>query len=230
MRGSLLPEIKFKMQKSTTPVELIIHDTQQLNLKDYVDYLGPDEYEAVNFLPNSKARMRALSRGLIREHIARSLKYNPMLICFENDIFGKLKLKASDNKVWLPFFNTSYAKNRILIGISTERAIGVDIEQVQCIDYLAIARQFFHPLEILQLEEARSPIKLKNLFFRLWTYKEAFVKATGHGLSYGLDRFAVNIETGEWLDIEPAYENSELKPLLLEQLGHEYFAAQCLIY
>ena len=62
------------------------------------------------------------------------------------------------------------------------REIGVDVEcfdrRVEC---LALARRYFAPSEITALE-ALDGAGQRQLFFRLWTSKEAAMKATGEGL------------------------------------------------
>ncbi len=219
------------MNKCDSSTDIILLDTRTLTLEDYVNYLLPNELRGLDFTHNSEIRrMQILSHGVRRKCLATWLQCDPLLIHFENNFFGKPRMLSLNANYKPPFFNISHAGHWLLMGISERYEIGVDIERAIDIDHLSIAREFFHPLEIRQLEEAQNAADLKNLFFRLWAYKEAFVKAIGHGLNYDLDQFAVKITTGGWLDVEEIYKNSELKPLVLEQLGHEYFAAQCLIY
>jgi 4'-phosphopantetheinyl transferase len=56
-------------------------------------------------------------------------------------------------------------------------------------DHLQLARRYFAPVEVEALE-GLSPDEQHAAFFRLWTLKEAFVKARGQGLSIPLDEFA----------------------------------------
>jgi len=86
--------------------------------------------------------------------------------------------------------------------------VGVDVEQHRLgVDALGIARRYFaweeaETLSALSLEE------VDTHFLRLWTCKEAFVKAIGLGLSYPLDRFVVSgLKHGEpeYSSVEPEY-------------------------
>ena len=60
--------------------------------------------------------------------------------------------------------------------------LGVDVEQPRCT--MAIAKRFFCPEELPRTED-------KDFLLRLWTAKEAFVKALGGGLTIPLDSFRV---------------------------------------
>jgi 4'-phosphopantetheinyl transferase len=69
----------------------------------------------------------------------------------------------------------------------------VDVESADCIPDLAIADKIFssdesHDLESAPAEEQRA------LFFRLWTFKEAFIKATGEGLKRPLRSFSFKLD------------------------------------
>ena len=63
------------------------------------------------------------------------------------------------------------------------------IKKLSSID--SLAKRFFHPKEIdlILLSSDKS-----SLFFELWTKKEAYVKAIGRGISYGLDQFYVSCD------------------------------------
>ena len=62
--------------------------------------------------------------------------------------------------------------------------VGVDVELLRCT--LRIARRFFHPEELTATDSV--------FLTRLWTAKEAFVKALGRGLTIPLDSFVVHLE------------------------------------
>ena len=77
--------------------------------------------------------------------------------------------------------------------MTKKNPIGVDIERVRKnLDYLALAKRFFAPTEYNAIEML-SFEKQIDAFYRCWTRKEAFIKATGLGLSFGLSNFTVDI-------------------------------------
>jgi 4'-phosphopantetheinyl transferase len=58
---------------------------------------------------------------------------------------------------------------------------------------LALAKRFFSAQEYLAISNLSGNTQL-NLFFRLWTCKEAYLKAVGLGIAGGLDRVVVHLE------------------------------------
>ena len=97
-------------------------------------------------------------------------------------------------------FNISHSWPLLVVGIARGHEIGVDIEnENRAVDPLRIAARFFSPEERTALQSV--PVKLQRYeFFRLWTLKEAVVKATGQGLHMPLDSFTV-ITKGEAPDL-----------------------------
>ncbi len=88
-------------------------------------------------------------------------------------------------------FNVSHSGTRALLAFSTDRAVGVDIEQIDDRrDALELAPSVFTTYEQALLRDATPDDRLAT-FFRLWTGKEACVKARGAGLSVPLQSFSV---------------------------------------
>ncbi len=81
-------------------------------------------------------------------------------------------------------YNLSHAKG-IAACIVSEKECGIDCENVR--EYRPnIMRRAFSESE-RQLVESASPEERDLMFFRLWTLKEAYVKAIGIGISYPLN-------------------------------------------
>lgn len=94
-------------------------------------------------------------------------------------------------------FNLSYRGDWALLGVSTVQ-LGVDIERHIVIDDIeGFAMNFFSEKERENMKIAADnrqwaiPNSQKELFFRQWTLKEAYIKAIGVGLSYPLPMFSV---------------------------------------
>lgn len=88
-------------------------------------------------------------------------------------------------------FNLSHSGTKVLCAVA-DRPVGCDTEKVTKAN-VALAKRFFAPDEyealLAQPEGARDVF-----FFRLWTLKESFLKATGCGLSYPLNAFSLIID------------------------------------
>lgn len=91
-------------------------------------------------------------------------------------------------------FNWSHSGELAVVALARGVAPGVDVEcmrpRPRAMD---LARRFFHPQETAALQ-AMPAAGRERAFFELWTAKEAVLKATGHGISFGLQRLLVNRE------------------------------------
>jgi 4'-phosphopantetheinyl transferase len=90
-------------------------------------------------------------------------------------------------------YSLSHSGERALVAVTRDRALGIDIEQIRPMDTLQVSARFFSPMEHAALASI-GPAHLLPAFFRCWTRKESFVKATGDGLSRSLRRFAVSLD------------------------------------
>ncbi|MBR5047649.1 MAG: 4'-phosphopantetheinyl transferase superfamily protein [Eubacterium sp.] len=64
--------------------------------------------------------------------------------------------------------------------------VGLDLQRKEKKDTKKLAERFFHPREIAWLKD-----RPDDQFYRLWAYKESYLKYTGTGLVEGLDHFSV---------------------------------------
>jgi len=104
-------------------------------------------------------------------------------------------------------FNVSHSGDATLVALSLDGPVGVDLEPAdrRPRDLMAVARRYFHPRETKHLEALAEP-EQQRAWMRIWTIKEALLKAEGGGLGSGLDRFAVElsaacVETGRVGDV-----------------------------
>jgi len=91
-------------------------------------------------------------------------------------------------------FNLTHAREQVLIAVAREQAVGIDLERVDReIEIDDIARRYFSSAEADAIE-ALAPERKLAAFLRLWTCKEAVLKALGEGISFGLDRVAFALD------------------------------------
>jgi 4'-phosphopantetheinyl transferase len=93
-------------------------------------------------------------------------------------------------------FNLSHTKGLIALAVGRHRDLGVDVENsAERTPALRLARRYFAAAEARDLEQL-PPERQPARFFSLWTLKESWMKATGHGLAAGLDfaQFSLDAE------------------------------------
>ena len=104
---------------------------------------------------------------------------------------------GENGKPYLPryphiHFNLSHSGSRVL-AVFAEVETGCDIEQIQKAD-LELAKRFFTRKEYAFIAGQQGSGRKDEMFFRLWTLKESFLKAVGAGLMLPLDAFEMAIE------------------------------------
>jgi 4'-phosphopantetheinyl transferase len=88
-------------------------------------------------------------------------------------------------------FNWSHSGSRALVALARGTSPGVDIEQLRPRPRAwALAQRYFAPDEVAALSQL-APDEREAAFLRLWTAKEAVLKAMGRGLAFGLHRLAI---------------------------------------
>ena len=77
-------------------------------------------------------------------------------------------------------FNLSHTKGAILVGVTTDESIGVDIEKITDAPFDVMCL-VFHPDEINYINNFSDSAK-SVAFYEIWTKKEAYTKCFGTGL------------------------------------------------
>jgi 4'-phosphopantetheinyl transferase len=148
-------------------------------------------------------RLRQLhSRGLLRLLLGASLGRPPHSLRFVDNAYGKPALHDTDAL----HFNLSHCRDMALIGLSHAAPIGVDVERVRPLPDLAalIAHCFSHAEQVWLARQP--PACQERDFFRLWTAKEAVLKALGSGLATPLDSISIHFPEagGEHVTVDGA--------------------------
>jgi 4'-phosphopantetheinyl transferase len=167
------------------------------------EWLSPDERgRAVAFRFASLKQRFVLSHAYVRAVLAGYLARSPRKIDFGKGAHGKPYI-ATDNRFGSLEFSLAHCDARVVVAVTAKEAVGVDIEQKRSrLDTHGIARRHFAPQEVEALDHA-SRASVNSHFLRLWTCKEAFLKATGVGLSYPLDSVVI----GGLDDEQPIYHS-----------------------
>ncbi len=152
------------------------------------EWLTDDERRrAKRFLAREHADAFVCVRSALRGLLGAYLGCFPSQPVLAAGRWGKPHLADSPLR-----FNLSHSGEWAVFAFATGREIGVDVEQVRADrDLIPIAHRFFAPSEVECLS-CLSASEQVEAFYRIWTRKEAVIKAHGAGLSLPLDSFAVS--------------------------------------
>jgi 4'-phosphopantetheinyl transferase len=182
--------------------------------------LSIDEQERAARFHFEKDRIHfSRCRSALRNLLAVYLTMPPDEIHFDYQANGKPQLAAEKNPNALQF-NVSHSGGLALIAIGSEHRLGVDIEKMRRdIDAERLAERFFSVRERAGLREFADDLRVRG-FFACWTRKEAFLKATGTGLSFPLADFSVTTHPDRSPELEELEGDLDVgKQWLLKDLG-----------
>ncbi|MDJ0688795.1 MAG: 4'-phosphopantetheinyl transferase superfamily protein [Xenococcaceae cyanobacterium MO_188.B32] len=169
-------------------------DLSVTEVEELTKILSTDEREKANKFRFEEHRRRSIvTRGRLRQILANYLNISAEEILFEYSDRGKPNLSQHLDRDNLQF-NVSHSQNLALYAFTYQNRVGIDLEYFRSTnDAVQIARRFFAPQEyelISSLEKDRQ----REVFLHIWTIKEAYLKATGEGLSGSLDAVQVSFQ------------------------------------
>jgi phosphopantetheinyl transferase len=88
-------------------------------------------------------------------------------------------------------FSLSHTRGLAACAVGRPHALGIDAEAWRAPAPIELAARYFAPAEARLVA---APAERPSTFYRLWTLKEAYLKATGHGLAAPLDSFALSLD------------------------------------
>jgi 4'-phosphopantetheinyl transferase len=147
---------------------------------------------AARFHREADRRRYVAAHAALRDVLGRCLALAPERLVFELGEHGKPFLRDAPSLQ----FNLSDTDGLALIAVAGDRPLGVDVERHRDDPTLLdVADKFFSPGEVHALRGVDPEGRL-GAFFRIWTRKEAFIKAIGEGLARDLDSFDVSLDPG----------------------------------
>jgi 4'-phosphopantetheinyl transferase len=156
--------------------------------------LAPEESERARRFVFKRDRDRFIvARGVLRTILGRYLEREPGQLQFSYGKHGKPFLDDTKDL----FFNVSHSNTMAVFAVGKGRQLGVDVEYIRRdLDAKAIAARFFSAAEVAALNRLPDHLQVEG-FFNCWTRKEAYIKARGEGIFFGLDNFDVSLSPGE---------------------------------
>ena len=166
-------------------------DSKATRLRRLEQHLSADERaRAARFYFEGDRRYFIAARGLFREIVSLYLNTVPHQLSFAYGAHGKPFL-AQEGYSNLRL-NVSHSSGTALVAVTQGREVGVDIEHIsQDVPVEKLAETVFSVPEKHSLTHLDGKTRRKA-FFRLWTRKEAYIKADGRGVSLPLERIDVS--------------------------------------
>jgi 4'-phosphopantetheinyl transferase len=173
------------------PLDFKLQDlSHQLNLLDSEEFQVYKRYK-VDF----KKIEFLLGRLLLKNAIGETTLADPQSVRFIKNEYGKLFLADLSGVDGADLqFNLTHSERMIACVISS-RTVGIDAE-CTVMNNLNLAPQILSLSEAIYLDSIPSATRLYE-FYRIWTQKEAYVKAVGKGFTIEPNTITIPIE-GEW--------------------------------
>jgi 4'-phosphopantetheinyl transferase len=159
--------------------------------------LSTDERDrAARFRFDADRRRFVSARAAVRSILADYLGLPPGSVVFTTGPWGKPMLDPARHGPALRF-NLSHSHELALVVVARDRDVGIDVERQRVLpDLERIVARFFSAAERAALERLSADHR-PDVFFRLWTLKEAYLKASGDGFSRNVQDIVVDLDADE---------------------------------
>ena len=136
-----------------------------------------DRARATAFLSQRDRQQYTVAHGALRILAARELQVTPSALRWDRGPYGKPALAAP----WSGLCTSlSHSADLVAVAISVGRAVGVDIQHLEPrLDVVAMSARFYPRAEAMYVATGRDAGARADRFTRLWSRKEAVVKAAG---------------------------------------------------
>jgi len=133
-------------------------------------------------------RRHLVTRALVRTVLSRYAPVRPQDWSFSAGPRGRPAIMAPAMQPPLEF-NVSHSADLVLLGVSSGRALGVDVERIEGRAAETGGLDRYFTAQESEALLALPPGQRRKRFFELWTLKEAYIKSRGLGLAIALDSF-----------------------------------------
>lgn len=202
-------------------------DVPQATLNRLGAWLSQEERaRAARFTFHRDRRRFVVSHAAMRAILAAEVGCDPRELRFVTNAFGKPALGDPPFEVG---FNLAHSGELALCAVARGVEVGIDLEAVREVpDAEAILRGSFAPLEVddwLQVPAERR----QEAFLRLWTCKEAWLKACGRGLSLPIHHSEIRVsgEVASFRSVNGSVADAGRWSLRLLTPAVGYVAAVC---
>ncbi|RJE44370.1 phosphopantetheine-protein transferase [Acinetobacter sp. JS678] len=178
-----------QVQVYVCPVSRVPQD--HMVLSHYLGFLSSAEKLRYDQYHPKAARLFLISRVLVKTVLADKLGISPHQVNIQLHPNGKPFVQGSK----AVYFNLTHSADVIILAVTEEGEIGVDIEQVDREFEWMRVDSVLAPIEIewIKENELTDPFSVYQRFFQIWTLKEAYIKCTGEGMSRHLKKLNFHV-------------------------------------
>ncbi len=174
------------LKKSPQNIDLTPHQidiwqfslTRNLTASETMLLSEDERVRAKRYYFERHQRRFSVARATLRQILSMYLQEPAEKLQFDYQQQGKPYVKNSPIE-----FNISHSGELALLAVGCNHALGVDLELFSARPYEGIGKHLFSSHENEALAQLRTALQPLG-FFHIWSQKEAFIKATGLGLSY----------------------------------------------
>ncbi|MFV5642306.1 4'-phosphopantetheinyl transferase family protein [Acinetobacter oleivorans] len=178
-----------QVQVYVCPVSRVPQD--HMVLSHYLGFLSSAEKLRYDQYHPKAARLFLISRVLVKTVLADKLGISPHQVNIQLHPNGKPFVQGSK----AVYFNLTHSADVIILAVTEEGEIGVDIEQVDREFEWMRVDSVLAPIEIewIKENELTNSSSVYQRFFQIWTLKEAYIKCTGEGMSRHLKKLNFHV-------------------------------------
>jgi 4'-phosphopantetheinyl transferase len=210
------PPVQLSISRSELHVWRVNLDDINYQLEYLISLLSPEETKrSKRFIFDRDRHCYQVTHSMKRLILANYLDCDPQCLHFKIESYGKPALANLQSPLKIQF-NISHSRDLILIAITVEDQIGIDIEysdKKKSIE--SLSETIFSPSEMKFFLTLKSQREKEKTFFRCWTRKEAYLKAIGIGLRQDRTNISVDLNktlsSHDWLKIS-TISQSEIMP------------------
>lgn len=186
-----------------TETKVYFSDTKAFSddlLYDKMYHTVSEERQAkIDRLQQKKDKQLSLAAELLIKKVFFELGISDCEICHTQN--GKPFVKNRKDV----FISLSHSFERVMCAVSS-LPVGCDVEKSENAN-IKIAKRFFCNSEYDAIIQKSTTEEQQQMFFRLWTLKESFIKATGLGKNLALNSFCFNIQENKIAITQSVDEN-----------------------
>ena len=173
---------------------------------DYWAWLSKEEQQRqLRFHFEKDQRLFASAHLFVRYLLSHYVPIAPEEWCFNASDLGKPEITNKEGQGIR--FNLSHTDGMIACAVTESLNVGVDVERLGRVKKPSeLAERIFTQREQnLMLDMTKK--EEDQYFFSLWVLKEALVKATGAGISFGVEKldFSLSVDALPSLSFQPAH-------------------------